>query len=104
VLQEILNRYATINRLDAIPPAFDVLLGVVGEVFPVHAEAVDRAKTILFGKKRISARDALHVAVMQLEGISEILTLGGENESASVLFLHSKLLASLARGVERVQL
>jgi hypothetical protein len=29
VLQEILHRYAAINRRDAIQPAFDALLGVV---------------------------------------------------------------------------
>jgi predicted nucleic acid-binding protein len=74
VLQEILHRYAAINRLDAIQPAFDALLGVVDEVFPVDAAAVDRAKTILLGKKRISARDALHVAVMQQQGVSRIMT------------------------------
>ncbi len=74
VLQEILHRYAAINRLDAIQPAFDALLGVVDEVFPVDVAVVDRAKTILLGKKRISARDALHVAVMQAQGISQIMT------------------------------
>jgi uncharacterized protein len=74
VLQEILHRYVAINRLDAIQPAFDALLGVVDEIFPVDAAVVDRAKTILLGKKRISARDALHVAVMQAQGISQIMT------------------------------
>ena len=34
VLQEILHRYAAINRRDMIQPAFDALLGVVDEVFP----------------------------------------------------------------------
>ena len=31
VLQEILHRYVSINRRDAIQPAFDALLGVVDE-------------------------------------------------------------------------
>jgi predicted nucleic acid-binding protein len=74
VLQEILHRYAAIHRVDAIQPAFDALLGVVDEIFAVDLEAVERAKTILLGKKRISARDALHIAVMQLQRVSRILS------------------------------
>ncbi len=74
VLQEILHRYSAIHRSDAIQPAFDALLGIVDEVFPVDAASVDRAKTILLGKKRISARDALHVAIMEKQGVSRILT------------------------------
>jgi predicted nucleic acid-binding protein len=74
VLQEILHRYIAIHRTDAIQPAFDALLGIVDEVFPVELTAVERAKNILLGKKRISARDALHIAVMQLQEITRILT------------------------------
>ena len=74
VLQEILHRYAAIGRLEAIQPAFDALLGVVDEVFPVDLAVVERARTVLLGSPRLSARDALHVAVMQQERISRILT------------------------------
>jgi predicted nucleic acid-binding protein len=74
VLQEILHRYAAIHRMDAVQPAFDALLGVVDEIFPVDLPLVERAKTILLGKKRISARDALHIAVMQAQEVSRILS------------------------------
>lgn len=74
VLQEILHRYAAISRLDAIQPAFDALLGVVDEVFPVELAVVDRAKTVLLGQPGLSARDAVHVAVMQQRGIRRILS------------------------------
>lgn len=74
VLQEILHRYAAIHRMDAVQPAFDALLGVVDEIFPVDLPAVERAKTILLGKKRISAREALHIAVMQAQEVSRILS------------------------------
>lgn len=47
VLQEILHRYVSIDRRDAIQAAFDALLGVVDEVFPVEAMAVERAKAIV---------------------------------------------------------
>lgn len=74
VLQEILHRYAAIGRLDAIQPAFDALLGVVDEVFPIEPENVQRAKTILLGKYRLSARDAIHLAVMEQRGTQRILS------------------------------
>lgn len=74
VLQEILHRYAAIQRLDAIQPAFDALMGIVDEVFPVEAETVQRAKIILLGKYGLSARDAIHLAVMEQRGIQRILS------------------------------
>lgn len=74
VLQEILHRYRAIERPDAIQPAFDALLGLVDEIFPVEAEDVDTAKGILLSRWSLSARDALHVAVMNRRGIHEILT------------------------------
>ena len=74
VLQEILHRYAAIDRRDAIQPAFDVLLNVVDEVLPVDAAAAQRAKDIVMGRRRLSARDALHIAVMEREKIERILS------------------------------
>ncbi|HUX46366.1 MAG TPA: type II toxin-antitoxin system VapC family toxin [Terracidiphilus sp.] len=74
VLQEILHRYVAINRPDAIQPAFDALLGVVDEVFPVDRLAVERARAIVLGQKALSARDAIHLATMQIHGIQRILS------------------------------
>lgn len=74
VLQEILHRYVAIARRDAIQPAFDALLGVVDEVFPVSRESVERAKDLVAGNPRLSARDALHVAVMEHQGVTRIMT------------------------------
>jgi hypothetical protein len=74
VLQEILHRYVAIDRRDAIQPAVDVLLGVVDQVFSVDRAAVERAKTIVLGDRRLSARDALHLAVMELQGVRRILS------------------------------
>jgi hypothetical protein len=74
VFQEILHRYASIGRLDAIQATFDAVLGLVDEVFPIELENVERAKTILLGKYRLSARDAIHVAVMEQRGIQQILS------------------------------
>ena len=74
VLQEILHRYAAINRRDAIQPAFDALLRIVDEVFPVDLSAVERAKTILMGHPHLSSRDALHLSVMEQQGVACILS------------------------------
>jgi predicted nucleic acid-binding protein len=72
VLQEILHRYVAINRRDAIQPAFDALLRVVDEVFAVDQSAAERAKEIVMGHPKMSARDALHLAVMESQQIAQI--------------------------------
>jgi hypothetical protein len=74
VFQEILHRYVAIGRRDAIQAAFDALLGVVDEVFPVTLSNVERAKSIVLGSERLSARDAVHIAVMEDQEIARIFT------------------------------
>ena len=74
VLQEILHRYVSIDRRDAIQPAFDALLNVVDQVYAIETRDVERAKTLLQGVTAISARDALHVAVMQRYDIARIMS------------------------------
>lgn len=74
VLQEILHRYVSIGRPDAIQPAFDALIGIVDEVFAVDRAAVERAKAIVLGRNGLSARDAVHLATMQINGVKRILS------------------------------
>ena len=74
VLQEILRRYVAIDRREAIQPAFEAVLGVIDEVLPISAADVGRAKEIVLGHKRLSARDAVHLAVMERNGIAQILS------------------------------
>jgi uncharacterized protein len=74
VLQEILHRYVAIDRRDAIQPAFDALLGVVDQVLAVDRAVAERAKEIVLGRRQISARDAVHLAVMEQHGVEQILT------------------------------
>ena len=71
--QEILHRYVSINRREAIEPAWDALSKVVDEVFPVEPEDVARARQLVL-TSRLGGRDALHAAVMQRRDITEILT------------------------------
>jgi len=74
VLQEILHRYVAINRRDAIQPAYDALLGIVDQVLPMDRLVAERAKEIVLGHTRMSARDAVHLAVMEQHEIEQILT------------------------------
>ena len=74
VLQEILHRYVAIQRRDAIQPAYDAILGIVEEVFPIEQDDVMRAREIVLGVSSLSARDAIHVAVMESRGIEAILS------------------------------
>lgn len=74
VLQEILHRYVAISRRDAIQPAFDALLGIADEVFPVEREDVETAKKVLDGRPELSARDSLHVSMMQRREVRRILS------------------------------
>jgi predicted nucleic acid-binding protein len=77
VLQEILHRYVAINRREAIQPAFDALLGVVDEVLEIDLGAAEQAKEIVLGHLGMSARDALHLAVMEQHGIERIMSFDG---------------------------
>lgn len=74
VLQEILHRYVAIGRRDAIQPAFEALLSIVDDVFPITVATLERARDVVLGSTTISARDAIHVAVMQQHGMEEILS------------------------------
>lgn len=74
VLQEILHRYSAIEKPSAIQPAFEVLLGVVDEVFPVDLADVQRAKEILLGVRGLSARDSVHIATMQRHGVETVMS------------------------------
>jgi predicted nucleic acid-binding protein len=74
VMQEILHRYGALKRLDAIQPALDALLGVVDEIFPVDADDVTNARDVMMGRAKLSARDAVHVAVMKRRGIERVMS------------------------------
>jgi predicted nucleic acid-binding protein len=74
VLQEILHRYTAIERREAIQPAFDLILTVVDEVLAIDVVDVERAKQITLGGYNLSARDAVHLAVMQRHGIDAIMS------------------------------
>ena len=74
IYQEILHRYTAINRRDAIGPAFESLRGLTDDVLTFGMAEINRARSLLETLQDLSARDALHVAVMQSAGINRILS------------------------------
>ncbi len=64
VLQEILYRYSTLRRLDLAERVYDLFVQICPVVFDVTLSDSDRARDLLLGSEGISARDAVHVAVM----------------------------------------
>jgi predicted nucleic acid-binding protein len=74
VFQEILHRYVAIDRRDAIQPAFDALQQLVDEVLAIDAATVERARSLVLAYRTLSARDAIHAAIMQQHGIARIMS------------------------------
>src|SRR2546426_8343542 len=57
VLQELLHRYLSIERRDAIGPAWEAIVGVVDVIHPIELEDVTRARRLIGAASRLSARD-----------------------------------------------
>jgi uncharacterized protein len=74
VLQEILHRYHALGRPEMIQPCIKTLLGLVDEVYAIEQQDVLRARDVLLGTPGLSARDALHVAVMDRRDVKRILS------------------------------
>ena len=74
VYQEMLHRFIAIDRRAAIEDAFMLLDDLVVSVFPVQRSDVDAAREIAILQPELSARDCLHLAVMQANGVDRILT------------------------------
>jgi predicted nucleic acid-binding protein len=78
VLQEILHRYTAIEKREAIGPALQVMLDIVDEVIPIGKTEVLRAGEIAQNRALLSARGAVHIAVMERHGIRSILSFDGD--------------------------
>jgi uncharacterized protein len=72
--RKILHRYAAINKREAIGPAPRVTLDIVDDVFSVEKADVLRAAEIVQNPALFSARDALHIAVMERHGVRSVLS------------------------------
>ena len=74
VYQEILHRYTALRRTDAIDAAFRSLDAIVDEVFSFGMPEIRVARTIIESVDGVSARDALHVAIMRSHRVNRILS------------------------------
>ena len=74
VLQELSHRYVAIDRRDMVQPAFDAILGVVDEVLAVELSDAESAKDLVLRYRSLSARDAIHLAIMRRHEIGRIMT------------------------------
>lgn len=74
VLQEILHRYRAIDRWAEGRQVYDRARRIVGVVIPVTAEATDAARSLLDRYQRLTARDALHAAIVELHGLEGIVS------------------------------
>ena len=74
VYQEILHRYTAIRRTDAIEAAFRNLDAIADEVLTFGMPEIRVARTIIDAVEGVSARDALHVAIMRSSHVGRILS------------------------------
>ena len=74
VYQEILHRYTAVRRFAAMDAALDSLNEIVDFVEIYGMREIRAAREIIGSVNGISARDALHIAVMRKIGTNRILS------------------------------
>ncbi len=72
VLQEILHRYRALGRWTEGRQVFDAARSIFTVVLPITLETLDTARRLLDKSSRLSARDALHAAVVLRHGLGGI--------------------------------
>jgi uncharacterized protein len=74
VFQEILHRYRAVGRPEDIGAAFAALHAIVDVAYPIELADVERARRLLSTTTELSARDALHIAVMSAHDVGRIMS------------------------------
>jgi len=74
VYREVLHRYTAIERLPAVDDAFRLLDDMIHSVFPITRTDVGAAQAIATRYPMMSARDCLHLALMDKHRIHRVLT------------------------------
>jgi len=74
VLQEILYRYFSVGRRALGEIAYQSIVEISIEIFPVRLMDTDRALEILKTVNGITSRDAVHAATMINNGIKDIIS------------------------------
>jgi predicted nucleic acid-binding protein len=74
VLQEILYRYSSLSRHDLAREVYDLFVAICPRVFDVTLADTNRARDLLTTTRGVSARDAVHAAVMLNHRVEWIAT------------------------------
>ena len=74
VLQEIIHRYRSLNRWPEGKQAYALARSLFPEVLPITGAIMDHAKDLVNSDQTISARDAVHAAVVVLHKLEGICT------------------------------
>jgi predicted nucleic acid-binding protein len=101
VLQEILYRYSALRRLDLAREVYDLFVQICPVVLDVTLADTDHARDLLLAVAGISARDAVHAAVMLNHQVEWIATFdAGFDHITGIqrLDLSSALISSSDRG------
>lgn len=76
IIQEVLYRYGSLQRWDIAVKMAENLLELVPRVYPISLDDVRRAVDLYqkLAPDGVTARDVLHVAVMQSQGLTHIIS------------------------------
>lgn len=74
VLQEILYRYSALRRRDLAREVYNLFVEICPIVFDVTLADTDRARDLVAEREHLSARDAVHAAVMLNHDVGWIAT------------------------------
>ena len=74
VLQEILYRYAALNRRDLAGSVYDLFAQMCPVVLPIELADTDRARRLVADVPGVGVRDAVHAAVMLNHDVTDIAT------------------------------
>jgi predicted nucleic acid-binding protein len=88
VLQEILYRYSALGRLDLAGRVYDLFVQMVPEIFAVTLGDTDVARDLVTSVGGVSARDAVHAAVMLNREVDTIATFDRGFERLGRLSFH----------------
>lgn len=77
-LQEILHRYRALGRWAEGRRVYDLARRLFPEILPITAPLVDRARRLMDEHDRLSARDAVHAAVVFTHRLEAICSFDGD--------------------------
>jgi predicted nucleic acid-binding protein len=83
VLQEILYRYSALHRLDLAREVYELFVEICPVIHSVTLADTDRARDLLCGDAGVSARDAVHAAVMLNHEVEWIATFDDDFDRVS---------------------